>query len=144
MGLRPATGAGGDDVASLPPFPWATTLRKTEELLGFCQKTAEFLRAVSKLQILDGQFLTVQFTATNFITVRHSLGRPYNGAIAVATTNATGMPAISAFDSRAFAKLGGDPANFLQLGGHVSFTARVVVWVFVAALAFLPQLSGAA
>jgi hypothetical protein len=117
-------------VANLPPFPWATTLRKTEELLGFCQKVAEFLRAVSKLKLLDGQFLTVQFTATNFATVPHGLGRPYNGAIAVATSNATGMPAISAFDSRIFAKLGGDPAKFIQLGGHVAFSGRVIVWVF--------------
>jgi hypothetical protein len=129
MGLRRATGAGGD-VASLPPFPWATTLRRTEELLGFCQKTAEFLRAVSKLQILDGQFLTVEFAATNFVTVRHTLGRPYNGAILVATSNTTGMPGVTAFDSRILAKVGIDPAQFIQLGGHTSFTARIVVWVF--------------
>jgi hypothetical protein len=117
-------------MAGLPPFPWATTLRRTEELLGFCQKTAEFLRAVSKLQILDGQFLTVQFTATAFVTVRHTLGRPYNGAIMVATSNATGTPGVTAFEARIFAKLGGDPANFIQLGGHIAFTATLLVWVF--------------
>ncbi len=117
-------------MAGLPPFPWATTLRKTEELLAFCQKTAEFLRVVSKLEILNGQFLTVQFTSTAFVTVRHTLGRPYNGAIVVASSNTTGMPGVTAFDARILAKVGIDPATFIQLGGHTVFSARVIVWVF--------------
>jgi hypothetical protein len=117
-------------MAGLPPFPWATTLRRTEELLAFCQKTAEFLRVVSKLEILNGQFLTVQFTAVGNMTVRHSLGRPYKGAILVASDDSTGTPGVTAFDAHDFARLGGDPATFIPLGAHIVFTARLVVWVF--------------
>lgn len=117
-------------MASLPPFPWSTTLRRTEQLLAFSQKTAEFLRAVSKLKILDGQFLTVPFQATSNVIVRHSLGRAYNGAFVVASTNSTGTPGVSCFNSAAFAKLGGDPTEFVPLGANAAFTATLTVWLF--------------
>lgn len=117
-------------MAGLPPFAWSTTLRKAEETLAFCQKAAEFLRAVSKLKILDGQFIEARFEATDNVVVRHTLGRPYNGAFVVATSDSTGMPGVACFGSAYFAKAGGEPAKFLPLGANTSFTATVTVWVY--------------
>jgi hypothetical protein len=118
-------------MAGLPPFPWATTLRRTEELLGFCQKVAEFLRGVSKLQILDGQLLEVTFANVRGVRVRHTLGRPYTGAIVVMTNDTAVTPLVTAFDVREAGRQGLDVSRFIELGGGaVPFTATLTVWVF--------------
>jgi hypothetical protein len=118
-------------MASLPPFPWATTLRKTEEILGFCQKVAEFLRAVSKLQILDGQFVQASFVASKSPgLIRHTLGRPYNGAWVVSTTNPGSAPMISVLPPLESAQAGIDPAVYLAMGAQAAWTGTAKLWVF--------------
>jgi hypothetical protein len=117
-------------MASLPPFAWSTTLRNTEALLSFAQKTAEFLRAISKLKILDGQFLDVNFVAASAARVRHTLGRPYNGAIVVMTSDAAVTPAVHAVSSVTLGQQGVPVDEVIELGGTVSFTAKLTVWVF--------------
>jgi hypothetical protein len=117
-------------MAGLPPFAWSTTLRKAEETLAFCQKAAEFLRAVSKLKILDGQFIEVDFAAASTVLARHSLGRAYNGAIVVASNNASGTPVVSAFGAKAAGYLGLDVTRYIELTSTTPFTATLTVWVF--------------
>ena len=118
-------------MASLPPFPWSTTLRKPGELLAFCQKVAEFLRAVSKIQILDGQFIEASFVASKSPgLVRHTLGRPYAGAFVVTSSNPGDAPMISVLPPLASAQAGVDPAVFLAMGAQVAWTGTVTLWVF--------------
>lgn len=113
----------------LSPFAWSTTLSRTEHLLQFCQKAAEFLRAVSKLQILDGQFLEVKFASAQTVRVRHTLGRPYNGAIVVMTDNGS-TPAVHAFSSAELGRQGVLVNEVIELRAAASFTAKLTVWVF--------------
>lgn len=117
-------------MAGLPPFPWATTIRKTEELLGFSQKVAEFLRAVSKLELLTGHFAQVSFVATNSAVMRHALGRPYNGAIVVASSDPQATPAVTAVAVREAVRAGVPVTEAIALGAPSSFTATLFVWVF--------------
>jgi hypothetical protein len=117
-------------MAALPPFAWSTTLRKTEELLAFCQKSAEFLRAVSKLKILDGQFIEITFDAFDGATPRHSLGRPYNGMIVVNTSNAGVTPMISCLPARSAQRAGVDPTKYVAVGAETAWTGTVTAWVF--------------
>jgi hypothetical protein len=117
-------------MAGLPPFPWATTIRKTEELLGFCQKVAEFLRAVSKLELLGGHFVEASFVAANSARVRHALGRPYNGAIVVASSNPQVTPAVTAVAVGNAVLLGVPVSEVVALGAPSSFTATLTVWVY--------------
>ena len=117
-------------MAGLPPFPWATTLRKPEELLGFCQKVAEFLRAVSKLELLSGHFVQVSFVATKNAVVRHALERPYNGAIVVASSDPQVTPAVTAVSVREAVRLGVAVSETIALGAPSAFTATLTVWVF--------------
>lgn len=118
-------------MAGLPPFAWATTIRKAEETLAFCQKAAEFLRAVSKLKILDGQFIEVDFVATDRVDfARHTLGRPYNGGFVVMSDNTTATPMVSVFPAALAAKFGIDPRVYVPIGSPTVFTAKLTVWVF--------------
>lgn len=118
-------------MAGLPPFPWATTVRQVQELLAFAQKTAEFLREISKIQILDGQFIDAKFVASDHVNdLRHTLGRPYNGAFVVASSNPGGTPMISVLPPRDSARVGIDPAKFLAIGADVAWTGTATLWVF--------------
>ncbi len=111
-------------MAQLFPLAWSTTIRRAEELLFFCQKVAEFLRTVSNIPLLDGQLVTVAFTASAQGIARHTLGRPYRGAIIVTTSNA-----IAAAYALAPA-LVSDPANYVPIQANGAQTATVVAWVF--------------
>jgi len=117
-------------MAGLPPFPWATTIRETKELLGFCQKVAEFLRAVSKLEILNGHFVQVSFVATGGALARHTLGRPYNGAIVVASSDPEVTPGVLAVSVKEAVRLGVPVSEKVAFSAPSAFTATLTVWVF--------------
>lgn len=115
---------------ALNPFRWSKTIRSPEEIFAFCVAAAEFLGTVSRIKILDGQFITARFVGASNVDAQHSLGRPYRGVFVVASTNATGTPAITALDAPSLAKLGGDPSKIVALGSTSAFTANVTLWVF--------------
>jgi hypothetical protein len=114
----------------LPPFPWATTLRRPGEIFGFCQKVAEFLRAVSRLEILGGHFVEAEFVATDIALVRHALGRPYTGAIVVASSDPSVTPTVTAVSVGAAVQLDLPVTEAVALGAPSAFTATLLVWVF--------------
>lgn len=120
-------------MGALPQLAWSTTLRTIDELLPFCQKVAEWARAVSVLRILDGRFLDVTFAAgASSANGRHGLGRQFYGVIVVRSTNATGTPALTTLDPVSVKGLGADPAVFIALGSAAPFpsAATVTLWVF--------------
>lgn len=116
-------------MASLPPFSWGTTL-KAADVLAFCQRVAEFLRAVSKLRILDGQFLEVAFAATDTVNARHQLARPYAGALVVASTNPTTMTMVSVLTPAAAAAAGLDVSAYAAVRSEAAWTGTVTLWLF--------------
>jgi hypothetical protein len=117
-------------LASLPPFAWSTTLRDAKELLGFCQKVAEFLRTVSKLRILDGRFIDVTFDGSATANALHGLGRQFYGCIVVRSSNATGTDALTTLDPASVEALGVDSSKYVCLGSPTAITATVTLWVF--------------
>lgn len=114
----------------LSPFRWSSTLRSPMEMFAFCQAAAEFLRALSKHPILNGQLVEATFTASSLAEVAHQLGRPYSGAFVLSSTNASAYGGVVAFDALAFASLGGDPTKTIQLATNTAFTGTLLVWVF--------------
>jgi hypothetical protein len=115
---------------ALPPFAWSATLRTLEDLLPFGKKTAEYLRLLGRLRILDGRFVDVTFDAASTANVLHGLERQFYGCIVVRSTDATGTPSLTALDPASVLALGLDPAKYVCLGASSAFTATVTLWVF--------------
>jgi len=95
-------------------------------------RTAEgaFLRAVSKVPLLNGYEVTVTFTATDTVTQRHSLGRAYRGCIVYASTVPTSTPHITVTDPETASRAGVDIANYFQIGAETSWSGTVTIWLF--------------
>lgn len=120
-------------MAGLSPFAWSTTLRKPAEVFAFCQKVAEFLRAVSKLEILRGHFVEVEWpSGATGVNAPHQLGRPYKGVIVVASGNASATPALTVLPATEAEGLGIDSSKVLALGSIAVFasTVTITLWVF--------------
>lgn len=94
-------------------------------MFGFCQKVAEFLRAVSQLELLRGQLVEATFsTGVTTGRVRHQLERPYKGAFVVAQSNTGVTVRIDYADEAA------DGANYVPLAFATTYTGRIKLWVF--------------
>ena len=120
-------------MAGLSPFAWSTTLRKPAEVFAFCQKVAEFLRDVSKLDLLRGHFLEVEWpSGANGVNARHQLGRPYKGVILVNSTNASATQAVTVLSQAAGEGAGVDTSKYVPLGTPTAFAASMTLtfWVF--------------
>lgn len=103
-------------------------------LIGYRGRTStregEFLTHLSQLRLLDGQRISATFAAKDSVTVPHSLGRPYLGAIVVASSSPKTMPKISALEAGLAAKQNVDPNVYLVLGSDLVWTGTVTLWVF--------------
>lgn len=87
-------------------------------------------QTVSKVPILNGYFIEVEFDATDTVTQRHSLGRAYRGVLGVVSSTApTSTPHITALDPELASRSGTDITKYITISSEASWSGTVTLWV---------------
>ena len=83
---------------------------------------------VARVPILRGEIVDVTFKASAVASVPHGLGRPYRGAMVVASTDPT--VAVSAYATAVASGSGVDVRSVLLVAASAVNSATFTLWVF--------------